>query len=147
MPQMVYMRDGRAPIPKSEAISRVMSANRGKNTLPELKLRKALGTEGLRGHRLHPKKVPSRPDIVYTKKKIAIFVNGCFWHRCPFCKLPLPKTNRVFWRNKFQKNIVRDKKNVSLLKKDGWRVVVIWECQLKNNIENPTKKIKRLYQN
>ena len=104
-----YVRDGRAPIPKSEVTSRVMSSNKAKDTKPEMILRKKLWSSGLRGYRLHLKEVPGRPDIAFPKRKLAIFVHGCFWHRCPHCNLPLPKSNREFWKNKFQRNIQRDK--------------------------------------
>ena len=77
----MYVRDKRSPVPKSEAASRVMSANRGRDTGPELRLRRALWAAGRRGYRLHYKKAPGRPDIAYPSRKIAIFVHGCFWHR------------------------------------------------------------------
>ena len=98
---MTYLRDGRAPIPKYNKISKVMSANKYKDTGPELILRKVMWKNGIRGYRLHWKKVPGRPDIAFPGKKIAIFVNGCFWHRCPHCNLSVPKTNSDFWKNKF----------------------------------------------
>ena len=94
----MYIRDKRSPLPKSEAVSRVMSANRAKNTKPEIILRKALWSADLRGYRLHPKNIPGRPDIAFTSKKLAIFVMGCFWHRCPKCGYPLPKNNQQFWK-------------------------------------------------
>lgn len=80
-----YIRDGRAPIPESEITSKVMSAVRGKDTKPELALRKALKDVGIQGYRLHWKRAPGRPDIAYPGSKVAIFVHGCFWHRCPYC--------------------------------------------------------------
>ena len=83
-----YIRDKRSPKPLSESTSKVMSANKAKNTKPEIALRKALWSEGYKGYRLNWKNVPGRPDIAYPGKKIAIFVNGCYWHRCPKCDLP-----------------------------------------------------------
>jgi len=138
-----YIRDGRAPIPKNEVTSIVMSANIAKDTKPEIALRKALWQAGIRGYRLHWENVPGRPDIVFTKRKVAIFVNGCFWHRCPHCKLPLPKSNKMFWQQKFNRNIERDKKKTNLLKKAGWKVITIWECELKKNILSTLKTIKK----
>ena len=91
-----YVRDGRAPIPKKESISRVMSANKAKNTKPELKLRKALWHSGYKGYRLHPKNIPGRPDIVFKKYALAIFVNGCYWHRCEKCEPSFPKVQSRF---------------------------------------------------
>ncbi len=83
-----YIRDGRAPIPKNEGTSIVMSANKAKDTKPELVLRKTLWKENLRGYRLHPK-IFQADRIIFSFKKTAVFVNGCFWHRCPYCKLAL----------------------------------------------------------
>ena len=91
---MTYIRDGRAPIPKRELTSKVMSSIRAKNTKPEIVLRKALWGQGLVGYRLHKKNIPGRPDIVYSKNKLAVFVNGCYWHRCPYCKPAAPKSHK-----------------------------------------------------
>ena len=136
-----FIRDGRAPIPKNEAISRVMSANRAKNTKPELILRKALWHSGYSGYRLHWKKAPGRPDICYPGKKIAIFVNGCFWHRCPNCNPPMPKSNTPFWQEKFQKNKERDKRKIINLEQEGWRVFVFWECEINENVLDHLTKL------
>lgn len=139
-----YLRDGRAPIPKKEITSKIMSAIKGKNTKPELILRKALWSAGLNGYRLHWEKVPGRPDVAFPGNKIAIFVNGCFWHRCPHCKPSMPKSNLLFWKEKFRKNILRDKIKIKALKKQGWSTIVIWECQLKNNLSKPLNKIRKI---
>lgn len=136
MPGKEYIRDKRSPKPKNENVSRVMSANKAKNTKPEQTLRKMLWKEGLRGYRLNYKKIPGRPDIVFVSKKIAIFVHGCFWHRCPHCKLPSPKNNSAFWEDKFEKNIRRDKSKIDELVKSGWTVKVIWECEIKKQSIN-----------
>ena len=129
-----FLRDGRAPIPIRVSTSKVMSANKGKDTKPELFLRKELWKSGIRGYRLNWKKAQGRPDIAFPGKKVAIFVNGCFWHRCPYCQLGLPKSNTPFWKEKFEKNIARDKTNIKNLESLGWKVLTIWECQMKNNI-------------
>jgi len=139
---MNYIRDGRAPIPTSEATSRVMSANLGKNTKPELALRKALRAIGLPGYRLHWKKAFGRPDIAYPGRTIAIFVNGCYWHRCPYCNLPLPKSNTDFWVNKFERNKERDAEKILKLEEEGWRVLVFWECEIKNDVFTCAGKVK-----
>ena len=136
-----YIRDGRAPEPVKESTSRVMSANKAKNTKPELLLRKTLWSMGVRGYRLHPKVVPGRPDITFNQRRIAIFVNGCFWHQCPYCKPSNPKTHISFWNQKFKKNVERDIQKMYLLHKSKWKVIVVWECQLKNNPENLIKSI------
>ena len=120
------------PEPSSIVISKVMKANKGKDTGPELIVRKTLRELGFPGYRLNWKKAPGRPDIVYPGRRIAIFVNGCFWHRCPYCNLPIPKTHSDFWRQKFDKNMERDKRNLEELKNMGWNVIIVWECEIKN---------------
>tara|TARA_B100000214_G_C23960554_1_gene625020 strand:- start:858 stop:1226 length:369 start_codon:yes stop_codon:yes gene_type:complete len=119
-----------------------MSSNKAKNTKPELKLRKALYADGIRGYRLNWKKVPGKPDIAFPGRKIGIFINGCYWHRCPYCELSLPKTNTDFWKKKFEKNIKRDKKKEKELLDLGWTVLVFWECKIKTNIKDCINKIK-----
>lgn len=108
-----------------------MQGNKGSNTKPELLVRRELRRAGLPGYRLHWKKAPGHPDIAYPGRKIAIFVNGCFWHRCPYCQPALPKTNTEFWEAKFARNIERDRRDEEALEAAGWRVLVVWECQLK----------------
>ena len=142
--ERVYIRDGRSPIPKKEITSRVMSSIRGKDTKPELRLRKALFNGGLSGYRLHWKKAPGRPDISYPGAKIAIFVNGCYWHRCPHCKPGFPKTHIRFWKEKFQKNVERDKRKTRELRSQGWKVKVIWECQIRDNLAKYIESIRNL---
>ncbi len=115
----------------SAATRRVMQANKSKNTKPELKVRHALREAGLPGYRLHWKKCAGRPDICYPGRKIAIFVNGCFWHRCPHCNLSEPKSNVEFWQAKFARNRARDERNYQSLMAQGWTVLVVWECALK----------------
>jgi len=119
-----------------------MSSNKAKNTKPELRLRKALYAEGITGYRLNWKKAPGRPDIAFPGRKVSIFINGCYWHRCPYCELSLPKTNTDFWREKFEKNIKRDKKKEKELLDLGWIVLVFWECKIKTNIKDCINKIK-----
>ena len=139
-----YYRDKRSPKPLNESTSKVMSANKAKNTKPEITLRKALWYEGHKGYRLNWKKVPGRPDIAYPGKKIAIFVNGCYWHRCPKCNLPLPKTNTDFWKEKFDKNVKRDKKKNDELLSLDWIVLVFWECDIQSDISNSIQKVKKV---
>ena len=119
----------------SEQRSRNMSAIKSKNTKPEIKVRKFLHSMGYR-FRLHRKDLPGKPDLVLPKYRTAIFVNGCFWHQHKECKYSrLPKTNIDFWKRKLEGNSQRDKLNQSKLKDMGWKVIIIWECQIKE-IEN-----------
>ncbi len=115
----------------SIATRHVMQANKSKNTKPELLVRHALRDAGLPGYRLHWKKAPGKPDVCYPGRKVAVFVHGCYWHRCPYCALPLPKTNVEFWSQKFARNQARDERDQNLLVEDGWTVLVVWECRLK----------------
>lgn len=145
--EKIYIRDGRAPIPRKESTSRVMSANKDKDTKPEILLRKELWSKGFRGYRLHSKKLPGRPDISYSRQKLAIFVNGCFWHRCPICKPKLPNTNKEFWKEKFNKNKKRDKGKVKILHEQGWHVITLWECEIKTDILKCVKEVSKELKN
>lgn len=121
-----------------------MSANKDRNTKPELVLRKALRANGLVGYRLHFKKLPGRPDISFVSKRVAIFVNGCFWHRCPYCNLPLPKSNTDWWKAKFEKNVERDKMKIAQLEDLGWKVAVVWECEIKKDVQKVVSEIQKI---
>jgi DNA mismatch endonuclease (patch repair protein) len=119
-----------------------MSRIQGKNTTPELAFRRELRLQGLCNYRLHPPKIPGKPDIYFSRGKIAVFVNGCFWHRCPYCKPSIPKTHKAFWSKKFSTNVARDKVKRALLKKMGIKSVVFWECQIKKNVQKLVAKLK-----
>ena len=93
-------------------------------------MRQHLQEAGLTGYRLQWK-VPGRPDIAWPGKKVALFINGCFWHRCPHCKPAAPKKNIEYWTIKFEKNQQRDEESIAQLTQMGWKVHVVWECQLK----------------
>ncbi len=111
-----------------------MGLVRHKDTKPELCVRRFLHAAGLR-YRLHDKGLPGKPDIVFPSRRVVVFVHGCFWHRHsePTCKLArLPKTKLDFWRPKLDGNAERDARNVAALEAGGWRVVVVWECQTKD---------------
>lgn len=114
-----------------ETRSRMMSGIRGKDTRPELLLRRALHARGFR-YRLHPKTMNGRPDMVLTKHRVAVFVHGCFWHRHEGCRFAsTPATRTEFWAAKFAANIRRDQKVVATLSENGWRIAIVWECALK----------------
>ena len=136
-----YLRDYRSPKPSSAVTSKIMSSIRGKNTQPEIIVRKMLFNRGYKGYRIHYKKVPGSPDVVFTKKKLAIFINGCFWHQCPTCRLLLPKSNKEFWKNKLDNNVKRDYKKIMDLKELGWKTLTFWECEIKKNPQIVIDKI------
>ena len=120
--------------------SEVMSKIRSKNTKPELTLRKALFARGFR-YRMNYKKLPGKPDIVFTKYKVAIFIHGCFWHghEREICKYAIgtPKTNIEYWTKKIASNKRRDNENTLKISSMGWNILTIWECEImqKNNID------------
>lgn len=107
-----------------------MSRIKGKDTKPEIKVRKWLWANGYR-YRLHSEKLPGKPDIIFPMRRKAIFVHGCFWHKhnCKYFKWP--KSRIDFWENKINENARRDRKNYKKLKKQGWEYLIIWECELK----------------
>lgn len=116
-----------------ETRSRMMAGIRGKNTRPEMRVRRYLHATGLR-FRLHDRSLPGSPDLVFPAHRVAVFVHGCFWHRHPFCKYAtMPSDRREFWVNKFGKNIVRDQRNLIALCQMGWTPLVIWECETRSD--------------
>lgn len=106
-----------------------MSRVRGKDTSPEMALRKALFARGFR-YRLHDVKLPGKPDIVFRRNKIVIFVHGCFWHGHCCSRFRLPESNRDYWVQKIARNRANDDKNHALLRQMGWRILVVWECAI-----------------
>lgn len=117
-----------------------MSRIRSKDTKPEEIVRKYLFAQGFR-YRKNDSRYPGKPDIVLPKYKTVIFVNGCFWHKHEGCKYFVwPKSNVEFWQKKILSNVTRDEQNYLILEKQGWNVIVVWECQLKKNICESTLK-------
>ncbi|TCW63390.1 DNA mismatch endonuclease Vsr [Burkholderia sp. SRS-25] len=111
---------------RSERMARI----RGKNTFPELTLRKILHRMGFR-YRLHNEKLPGKPDIVLPRYRSVVFVHGCFWHRHEGCRIAtLPKSNTQFWVEKFERNVARDARVKVELERLGWRIFIVWECEL-----------------
>lgn len=118
-----------------------MSRIRGKHTKPEMILRSELFRKGFR-FRVHQKDLPGKPDIVLPKYRTAIFVHGCFWHYHKDCREGrIPSTNSKFWTEKLQRNINKDEANIKALRKDKWKVQVIWECDIEKNLEKTMKKL------
>jgi DNA mismatch endonuclease, patch repair protein len=115
-----------------ETRSRIMRAVKGKNTTPELVVRRLVFGSGYR-YRLHRKDLPGKPDLVFPRLRKIIFVHGCFWHAHTCARgARIPQNNRQYWVQKIQRNAIRDRKNRAALKKLGWEVHVIWECELKD---------------
>jgi len=109
-----------------------MAKVRSADTAPELRVRKAAHAVGLR-FRLHRRDLPGTPDVVFPRFMLAVFVHGCFWHRHPNCKrASMPTTRTEFWSEKFAKNVARDKAAIAALSKQGWTVLVIWECETRD---------------
>lgn len=122
--------------------SDIMSKITGKNTKPEILVRKFLFSQGLR-YRINVKKLPGKPDIVLPKFRTIIFINGCFWHRHSCKKGQLPTSNIDFWKEKISSNKKRDSKNVDLLVKLGWKVITIWQCEI-SNINSRKAKLEKV---
>lgn len=113
--------------------SRMMAGITGKNTKPELLVRRYLHAAGLR-FRLHDRRLPGSPDLVFPGLKVALFVHGCFWHRHAGCRFATtPKTRADFWQHKFSANVARDRRNLDALISGGWTPVVVWECELQHD--------------
>lgn len=122
--------------------SKIMAKVKGGNTKPEIYVRSRLHAAGFR-FRLHRKDLPGKPDIVLPRYRTVIFVHGCFWHQHPGCrKATLPKQNADFWKIKLGNNVVRDEKNIDQLQAIGWRVEVVWECDLARNVDALIQKLR-----
>lgn len=133
------MADFLSPAERSERMSRI----RGRNTKPEIVVRRLLHAAGLR-FRLHARNLIGRPDIVLPRHRSIVFVHGCFWHRHAGCAVAtMPKSNTRFWRSKFEANIQRDRRNRAKLRKLGWRVFVVWECQVSSRTKSQAT-VKRI---
>ena len=120
-----------------------MSRIRSTNTAPEDAARKWLHAKGMR-YRKNVSSLPGKPDIVMRKYNAIIFVHGCFWHKHDCGRFILPKTNTEYWSKKIERNVERDKRVTNQLRKEGWRVFVIWECQLhKNKLQHTMEQLLR----
>ncbi|WP_144930201.1 MULTISPECIES: very short patch repair endonuclease [unclassified Pseudomonas] len=115
--------------------SEIMRSVKSQNTTPELLIRSLLHRLGFR-FRLHRKNLPGSPDIVLPRYRAVIFVHGCFWHRHPGCRLATtPKSRQDYWLPKFMANVERDLRNTKALQEMGWQVIVVWECEIKENVD------------
>ena len=123
-----------------------MSRIKGKNTKPEMLVRKWLWANGYR-YRLHRKDLPGKPDIVFAGRKKAIFIHGCFWHKHECRYFKWPRTNEEFWIKKINESVTRDQKNYVDLIGGGWSYIIIWECELKMNFSEILNKLKIFIEN
>jgi len=127
--------------------SRMMSGIRGKDTKPEMLVRRFLHAHGYR-YRLHRKDLPGKPDIVLSRLRVCIFINGCFWHHHSGCRYAvLPKSRAEFWKAKLLANAERDRQAIQYLNEEGWRTLVVWECELRKSegaLENLLKQLRDL---
>ncbi|WP_295818098.1 very short patch repair endonuclease [uncultured Deinococcus sp.] len=134
--------DGRTDVLTAEQRHLNMSRIRGKDTKPELQLRRLLHAAGLR-YRLHGKKLPGSPDLVFPRYRAVVFVHGCFWHRhlCPL--FHWPKSREDFWHAKLTRNVERDRQTEARLLEAGWRVLTVWECALRGRLRLPEDEVVR----
>lgn len=125
-----------------EKRSEVMSRIRSRDTKPELLVRSGLHKLGFR-YRLHQRTLPGKPDLVFPKYQAVVFIHGCFWHQHSKCKDGhLPKSRTEYWSKKLAKNVSRDRAARKSLQAKHWRVLVVWECEIKNNLEATLRKIE-----
>ena len=132
--QMISLRQPRVPVKPPASTTNAlhtMQANQPGSRV-ERALRRALWSAGERGFRVQSR-LPGKPDVVFPTARRAIFVHGCFWHRCARCAPPVPKRNREFWAHKFSTTVRRDAKVARALRRNGWRVSVVWECQIEDD--------------
>lgn len=130
------------PVASSINARNTMRANR-RVSGAELRLRSALRASGLRGYRV-TSKLPGRPDIAIPKVRLAVFVHGCFWHRCPTCDLPAPRANAAFWAQKFAENIKRDRSVAARLVEAGWNPMVVWEHEIREDVEAVARRLSAI---
>jgi DNA mismatch endonuclease, patch repair protein len=121
--------------------SRIMALIKAKDTTPEITVRKIVSAMGHR-YRLHPSKLPGKPDLAFPGQRKAIFVHGCFWHQHDCGRCRLPQTRRAYWKAKIQRNVLRDQNALKTLRNMGWKTIVLWECQL--TMKRRHRLLKRL---
>lgn len=126
---------------KTEDRRKTMRAVKGKGTTPERRLFGMLAGMQLKGWRKNADDITGKPDVVFPHEKIAIFVDGCFWHGCPHCQRKLPQTNRQYWERKINRNVELTTLNNQKLRSDGWQVIRVWEHELRNQVDR--KRVRR----
>lgn len=125
----------------SAATHKSMQGNKRRDTKPEVLVRRMLREMGFPGYRCDWGKAPGRPDVAFVGRKLAIEIRGCFWHRCPTCSLSVPKKNLDYWEAKFARNVERDEQNLAAREEAGWKVLVLWEHQLKKKELPATRRL------
>jgi DNA mismatch endonuclease (patch repair protein) len=120
-----------------------MRGNKSASTKPEAVLAEEMRKVGINGFYTNQKGLPGSPDLVFPDAKLAVFVHGCFWHRCPYCHPHFPESNQEYWTAKFARNKARDSRVKTQLRAQGWKPIVIWECQLKKSPERVVSRIKK----
>lgn len=125
----------------SAATHKSMQGNKRRDTKPEVLVRRMLREMGFPGYRCDWRKAPGRPDVAFVGRKLAIEIRGCFCHRCPVCSLSVPKKNLDYWEAKFARNVERDEQNLAALEAAGWKVLVLWEHQLKKKELPATRRL------
>ena len=137
---------GLPDIVSPEVRSRMMAGIRGRDTRPEMQIRKGLHARGWR-YRLHAKDLPGRPDLVFPGRRAVIFVNGCFWHGHDCHLFRWPRTREDFWREKIAGNVARDRRASGELSERGWRIAEVWECRLKGREREPLDNVLKKLEN
>lgn len=127
----------------SEGTRRSMSSNRSKDTKLELAFRKALWASGLRGYRKNVRRLPGCPDVVFGRHRLAVFINGCYWHGCESCgRFRWPKRNAGFWQSKIERNRMRDAEAIKNLESLGYTAITVWECEIKRSLQGCLERVR-----
>lgn len=134
----------RPPAATSAAVTKSMRGNVSSGTKPEVAFRRLLREARYPGYRLNWRKAPGSPDVAYPGRGVAFFCHGCWWHRCPNCNLPSPKSNTAYWTAKFERNLERDARKESELRAAGWSVMTVWECEIRDEPASVVERAVRL---
>jgi DNA mismatch endonuclease (patch repair protein) len=137
---------GQIPPASSEATRKVMKANRGKNTGLEMRLAQALKAAGLPPGDVQFRIGGTRVDLAFPTQRVAVQVHGCFWHHCPVCNLPLPSTNRSYWKRHFRINRARDKRARIEIRNEGWNLIELWGHEIESDMDNCVQRVAQALQ-
>jgi DNA mismatch endonuclease (patch repair protein) len=137
---------GAIPPASSAATHNVMVANRGKDTRLELRLREALKRDGMSRFVTHYLIGSVRVDLAFVEERVAVQVYGCFWHHCPKCNLGIPETHRQYWRKKFEINRARDRRASAIIRKEGWKLVELWEHEIEKDSVKSVIRVERAFE-